>query len=66
MNCTFKKKVNRGAPILKVPTTALSVRTQMRSRMTIVAVKSPILMTAKQVWVELYNSTVSLQEAKND
>ncbi|WP_157214287.1 hypothetical protein [Pseudomonas sp. GM18] len=66
MNGVLKKKIDTGAEIFTALPMAFSASAQVQSRITTSAVKPSILRATEQEGVESKNSTVNLQEAKND
>lgn len=66
MNRAFKKKVITEMPASNAPVSMLFGRAKVQLKMTTLTAKSSNLMLAKQEWLESKNSTVGLQDAKND
>ncbi|NTZ94574.1 hypothetical protein FCH79_04450 [Pseudomonas koreensis] len=66
MNHAFKKNVITEMPASNAPVSMLFGREKVQSKMTTLTAKSSSLMLAKQEWLESKNSTVGLQDAKND
>ncbi|WP_192559314.1 hypothetical protein [Pseudomonas allokribbensis] len=66
MNRAFKKKVITEMLTSDAPVSMLFGREKVQLKMTTSTAKSETLMLARQQWLASKNSTVGLQEAKND